>query len=82
VKIALELTDEQFSALADAVAQRMEGKSVNRDALSVPEVAARTGLSQPTIRRRIKSGAIPTVPGLNPARIPANFINRMMKNEP
>ena len=54
---------------------------VQKDALSVPEVAARTGLSQPTIRRRIKSGAIPTVPGLNPARIPANFINRMIKND-
>lgn len=54
---------------------------VQKDALSVPEVAARTGLSEPTIRRRIKSGTIPTVPGLNPARIPANFINRMMKNE-
>ncbi len=81
MKIALELTDEQFSALADAVAQRMEGKSVNRDALSVPEVAARTGLSEPTIRRRIIAGTIPTVPGLTPTRVPADFISRMMKND-
>ena len=73
-----ELIRENMDVIVEELAKRTPKARSEKDALSVPEVAARTGLSKPTIHRRIKSGAIPTVPGLNPKRVPANFIDRMM----
>ena len=48
-------------------------------ALTVQEAAALTGLSEPTIRRRVVAGLSPVGPDLSPTRIPSDFLERMMK---
>ena len=74
-----EMIRENFDLVEEELQKRGIGPAASsKKALSVPEVAAATGLSQPTIRRRILSKQIPTIPGLNPARIPADFVDRMM----
>jgi hypothetical protein len=67
---------ENIDLVREVVAGEMSAPA--KDAYSVPEVAEKTGLSQATIRRRVKAGIIPVVPGLNPARVPSDFVTRMM----
>lgn len=78
ITIPIQLTAEQVDAIADAVAAKL-GTKGERDALSVDEVAARLGLSKATVMRRIHAGIIPTLPGISPIRIPADFVSRMMQ---
>jgi hypothetical protein len=73
-----DMLRENVDIIVEELAKRAPAAAPVKVALSVSEVATRTGLSQPTIRRRVITGAIPTVPGLNPTRIPADFVDRMM----
>jgi hypothetical protein len=73
-----DMLRENVDIILEELAKRAPAAKSDKVALSVSEVATRTGLSQPTIRRRVITGAIPTVPGLNPTRIPADFVDRMI----
>jgi hypothetical protein len=73
-----DMLRENVDIILEELAKRAPAAKSDKVALSVPEAAARAGLSETTIRRRVITGAIPTVPGLNPTRIPADFVDRMM----
>ena len=76
--LTIQLNAEQLDQLAEIVASKLQARPA-KDALSIIEAAAKTGVSKDTIRRRIRAGLIPVVPGMNPVRIPSDFIARMMQ---
>lgn len=82
ITIPLELTEEQVGTIADALAARIGPQIGKRDAYSVDEVADRLNVSKATVIRRIHAGIIPTLPGISPMRIPADFVSRMMNQSP
>lgn len=82
ITIPLNLTEEQVGSILDALASRIGPQVGNRDAYSVDEVAKRLDVSKATIIRRIHAGIIPTLPGISPMRIPADFVSRMMNQTP
>lgn len=77
-----EMLRENFDLVEAELKARGIGKPApTKMALSVKEAAELTGLSEPTIRRRVHAGLIPAVPGISPTRIPSDFVERMMKPE-
>jgi excisionase family DNA binding protein len=50
-------------------------------AYSVAQVAERLSLSEPTVRRLIHDGLLPTVPHLSPARIAATALEEFLAQE-
>lgn len=79
ITIPINLTDEQVDTITEALAARIGPAVGKRDAYSVDEVAKRLDVSKATIIRRIHAGIIPTLPGISPMRIPADFVSRMMQ---
>ena len=67
----------------DLVEKELQKRGIGADlgekpAYSVEELAKVLGVSVHTIRRRITAKIIPTVPGINPTRIPASYLARMI----
>lgn len=76
-QLLAQLLRENSDVLREVMAEITPDKATAKAAYSVNEVAKLTGLSVATIHRRVTSGAIPTVPGLSPKRIPAKYLERM-----
>lgn len=75
-----EMIRDNFDLVeAELRARGIRVTAPTKKALSVREAAELTGLSKKTIERRVNAGEIPVVPGLSPTRIPADFVQRMMK---
>lgn len=82
MKITLDVTDELFTALVDAVAAKVAGPSP-RKPLTVQQAASATGLHRDTIYRNIEAGTIRTVPGIGRKKlIPASEIDRLIGGQP
>lgn len=76
-----EMIRENFDLVEAELRSRGIKAQPVKKALSVAEVAELTGLCEMTIRRQIKAQIIPAIPGINPKRIPADFVERMIKKE-
>lgn len=80
ITVPIQLTAEQFDAITSAVVAELGSKFGSRDGYSADEVANRLGVSKATIIRRINAGSIPVIPHITPTRIPADYVERMMKH--
>jgi excisionase family DNA binding protein len=83
MKVEIEFSEEQFAAIADAVAARMLAHAVPsaspaRGAVKVPEVARMMGVSNDTIYRMVSAGRLARVPGTGAVRIPVAEVERVM----
>jgi len=79
VKVLLDLTDEQVDAIADRVADRIRKESAS-DVLTVGQAARRAQVSTETVRRWVRAGILPRLPGLRSIRIPARALEDYLKN--
>lgn len=78
ITVPIQLTDEQFEALASAVVAKLGSQYGSRDGYSAQECADRLDISKATVIRRINAKSIPTIPGIKPQRVPADYVARMM----
>lgn len=75
MRLSFELTPEQLDELAERVADHMgKQKPAQKDTYTIKEAATRMDVHQVTIRRRVKAGTIPIIPGLGAIRIPASYV--------
>lgn len=81
ITIQLQLSGEDEQRFLDQIAQRLNTQPA-KDGLSMEEAAERLGVSKATVWRRIKAGIIPVIPGVAPARVPTDFVSRMMATQP
>jgi excisionase family DNA binding protein len=80
--LQLQITDEQMKSLADMIAERIAGKSeTTTRPLTTKEAAARLGVSESTVIRRVHAGEFPRVPGVGRMLIPSAFIQRLSNGE-
>jgi hypothetical protein len=89
MNLQIQLTDDLLPALArliaatpgmaQMVAGELRGK---KDTYTVAEMAEALNVDISTIRRRIKAGTIPTIPGVGPARIAAPIVERLLNPNP
>ena len=75
--ITLELNERQIEQLAAVVADRL-GLRANDEVLTVKEAAKRAKLSTETIRRWIRAGRLPKIPGCRTLRIPTDELDRLL----
>lgn len=80
----IPVTPELLAAFRPVVVELLKElraqEPIPRVALTYQEAADATGLSYDAIRALVKVKTIPTVPNL-PCRIPADFIEKMMRKE-
>ena len=77
MKITLELTDDIFAAIVDAVAAKVS--PTPRKPLTVKQFASATGLHLDTVYRQIQAGGIRTVPDIGTKKlIPASEVTRLI----
>ncbi len=76
--LTIQLTDEQLEQLTEALVAKIGPAVGKRDGYSAAEAAQRLGVSKATVTRRIAAGLIPTIPNVSPARVPADYVARMM----
>jgi excisionase family DNA binding protein len=78
--MTLRLDPEQLVELARMVA--IEIRSITpasgASAYTVAEAARVLGVTTETVRRRVKAGILPTIPGLGTTRIPAAHLDRLL----
>jgi len=83
VTLTLTLSAEQLADLARAVAVELGGKRNGAKATcTVKEAAMLLGVAPCSIRRRIKAGLIPVVPGFHSVRIPRVHIDTLLGRTP
>lgn len=76
MKLALELTDEQVDAIAEAVAEKMRGCAA--EVLTVEQAARKSQVSVATVRRWVRAGRLPKINSGRTIRIPAKAIDRLL----
>lgn len=76
--IPIQVTDELLAAITDAVVAKLGSQYGGRDGYSAQECADRLDISKATVIRRINAKSIPTIPGIKPQRVPADYVARMM----
>jgi len=86
VTLTLTLSAEQLAEVAQAVAEVLGVKASKRPVakatLTVTETARMLGVAPCSIRRRIKAGLIPVVPGFHSVRIPRSHIDTLLGRTP
>jgi len=78
MQLTFELTPQQMAELTRAVADELRRNPVNTVSrpVSVEEFCAATGMSKPTVYRRINAGEIRIVMGMGRRLIPASELER------
>lgn len=76
--VEVRLPDDQLKALADMLAAKL-GKV--KDVYTPKEFAAKFGVDESTIRRRVKAGLIGCVPNIGKVLIPDTELQRLL-NDP
>ena len=77
--IKLEFTEEQVAEIAKQVVGLL--RAGLPDVYTVREAAKMLRIDPKTIRRRIDAGLIPTVPNIGATRIPALFIEELIRRK-
>ena len=74
--VSLELTEEQESAIAEAVALRLSEMTTHSRPLTVSEFAAATNLSPEYVYRHLAAGTIKRVKNIYKKLIPASELKK------
>ena len=74
--VSFELTEEQESALAEAVALRLSEMTTHQKPLTVSEFAAATNLSPYHVYSHLAAGTIKRVPNIYKKLIPASELKK------
>lgn len=79
--LTFELSNEQIQEIADVVAAKLKGLTATKT-YTVSQAAKVLGVSNETIRRRIRAGLIETVPNMGVVRITAATMARILGENP
>lgn len=76
MKLSIELTAEQVDQIAELVAQKVRGST--GEILTLAQAARKARVSPATLRRWVKAGRLPKVPGSRVIRITSDHLDRVL----
>lgn len=79
MKLEIELTDDQVTAIASAVAEKLGSRPKRSEPYPLKDAAEALGWGVNTLRRRVNAGQVKRVPHITKIMIPAAEIERLQE---